>query len=223
MPGHLYAVLIADVVQSGTRLDFRNLLGFKLRTVTNKHLRQKLIKLPYSVTAGDEFQTVIENPKDVPALIFDLRARMRPLSIRIGIGIGRISDRIQPPVNRLGGEAFSKARIALENVKKGSQYKFDVLTAFHSPDELFDDTMNLIYGLHDTLVLSITPKQWKTIQTVLDEPKLEDIAKELDLNISTVSRNLKRGYYWQLEETTHIAGSIIQKTFQNLHINVQND
>jgi hypothetical protein len=88
---------------------------------------------------------------------------------------------------------------------------------------LFDETINLIYGLQDTLVRNITSKQWKTIHAVLDEPtKLEDIAEELNLNVSTVSRNLRRGYYWQLAETTRIAGSIIQKTFPNLHVKVQN-
>ena len=216
-------VLVADVVQSSIRADFRKLLGQILRTVTNRHLRQKLIKLPYSVTAGDEFQTVVENLPQIPKLILDLRANMRPLSIRVGIGIGRISDKIQPPVNRLSGEAFLKARDAIDIVKKGSLYKFDVLTAFQSKDELFDETINLIYGLQDTLVRNITSKQWKTIHTVLDEPtKLEDIAEQLNLNVSTVSRNLRRGYYWQLAETARIAGSIIQKTFPNSHVKVQN-
>ena len=138
-------------------------LGQILRTVTNRHLRQKLIKLPYSVTAGDEFQTVVENLPQIPKLILDLRANMRPLSIRVGIGIGGISDKIQPPVNRLSGEAFLKARVAIDIVKKGSLYKFDVLTAFQSKDELFDETINLIYGLQDTLVRNITSKQWQTI------------------------------------------------------------
>jgi hypothetical protein len=216
-------VLVADVVQSSIRADFRKLLGQKLRTVTNRHLRQKLIKLPYSVTAGDEFQTVVENLPQIPKLILDLRANMRPLSIRVGIGIGGISDKIQPPVNRLSGEAFLKARDAIDIVKKGSLYKFDVLTAFQSNDELFDETINLIYGLQDTLVRNITSKQWKTIHAALDEPtKQEDIAEELNLNVSTVSRNLRRGYYWQLAETARIAGSIIQKTFPNLHVKVQN-
>jgi len=221
MAAPIYSVLIADVVQSSMREDFRNILGQKLGVVTNRHRRQKLIKLSYSVTAGDEFQTVVENPTDIPQVILDLRTYMYPLSLRIGVGIGRISDRIQPPVNRLGGEAFLKARAAIDIVKKESLYKFDVLTAFQSQDSLFDDTINLIYGLHDTLVLNITPKQWATIKAVLDEPKLEGIAKELNLNVSTVSRNLKRGYYWQLTETAKVAKSIILGNFKNLHDKVQ--
>jgi len=149
----------------------------------------------------------------IPAVILDLRRALRPLSLRIGVGLGRISERIQPPVNRLGGEAFQRARGAIENIKTGSLFKFDVLTAFESHSAGFNSTINLIYGLHDTLVLKITEKQWGTIEEFLDTPTLEQTAKRLKLDPSTVSRNLKRGYYWQLSETVKVAGSLIERTF----------
>ena len=213
MPSTIYGVLIADVLESRARADIRGWLGRKLAAVSKRHLRKKLIQLPYSVTAGDEFQTVTRDLPSVPAVILDLRRALRPLSLRIGVGFGRISDRIQPPVNRLGGEAFQRARGAIENIKTGSLFKFDVLTAFASRNAGFNSTINLIYGLHDTLVLKITEKQWETIEEFLDTPTLEQTAKRLKLDASTVSRNLKRGYYWQLSETVKMAGSLIERTF----------
>ncbi len=213
MPSTIYGVLIADVLESRARADIRSLLGRKLAAVSKRHLRKKLIQLPYSVTAGDEFQTVTRDLPSIPAIILDLRRALRPLSLRIGVGFGRISDRIQPPVNRLGGEAFQRARGAIENIKTSSLFKFDVLTAFESRNAGFNSTINLIYGLHDTLVLKITEKQWETIEEFLDTPTLEQTAKRLRLDASTVSRNLKRGYYWQLSETVKIAGSLIERTF----------
>ncbi len=233
MPSGIYAVLIADVVASSTRADVRALLGKKLAAASKRHLDQKLIRLPYSVTAGDEFQTVAGELPSLPALLLDLRSLLQPLSLRLGIGIGRISDRIRPPVNRLSGEAFQFARRAIESIKSGRLFKFEVLTAFASRNEDFDSTINLIYGLHDTLVLQITPKQWETIGTmegltptrsgsiegmiakrsILGRPRLGRAARRLQLDTSTVSRNLKRGYYWQLMETARIAGSFIGRTF----------
>ena len=213
MPSTIYAVLIADVMESRARADLRSLLGKKLAAISRRHLRRKLIQLPYSVTAGDEFQTVTRNLASIPAVILDLRKALRPLALRIGVGFGTISDRIQPPVNRLGGEAFQRARRAIENIKTNSLFKFDVLTAFESRSEGFNSTINLIYGLHDTLVLKITKKQWETIEEFLDTPTLEQTAKRLKLDASTVSRNLKRGYYWQLSETVKVAGSLIERTF----------
>src|SRR3989454_4408778 len=65
MPSTIYGVLIADVLESRARADIRGLLGRKLAAVSKRHLRKKLIQLPYSVTAGDEFQTVT---RDLPSV-----------------------------------------------------------------------------------------------------------------------------------------------------------
>jgi len=213
MAHEIYAVLIADVMASRARRDVRALLGKKLAAASERHLRRKLIRLPYTVTAGDEFQTIAGTPEAIPALLLELRAALQPLSLRVGVGIGGVADRIQPPVNRLGGEAFQFARLAIESIKKGSLFKFDVLTAFESGNKEFNATMNLIYGLHDTLVFKVRAKQWAAIRQFLDQPALEPTAKRLKRDVSTVSRNLKRGYYWQLSETAKIAASIIEHTF----------
>src|ERR1700730_1410570 len=98
MPPTPCAALIADVMDSRAHADLRGLLGKKLAALSSRHLRQKLIELPYSVTAGDEFQTVTRELQAIPALIQDLRSALRPLSLRIGVGIGSVAGRIQPPV-----------------------------------------------------------------------------------------------------------------------------
>jgi hypothetical protein len=213
MADGIHAVLLADIIASTARRDVRAMLRKKLATASEKHLRQKLIRLPYTVTAGDEFQTITGELAALPALILDLRSALRPLSLRVGVGIGRVSDRIQPPVNQLTGEAFQLARRAIESIKTGSNFKFDVLTAFASGNEGFDNTINLIYGLHDTLVRHITVKQWEAIGAFLSRGTLEPTARRLRVDISTVSRNLKRGYYWQLAETVKKAGSFIERAF----------
>src|SRR5215472_3845008 len=114
MASGTYAALIADVMESRSRVDIRTLLGDRISAASRKHLRKTLIRLPYAVTAGDEFQGVTDNLPAIPGIILDLRTALRPLSLRIGIGFGPVSDRIQPPVNRLGGEAFQNARRTIE-------------------------------------------------------------------------------------------------------------
>lgn len=214
MPAKLQAVLIADVIESSSRAGLRALLGSKLSEASRRHFRGKLIKLPYSVTAGDEFQTVAAGLPSIPAMILDLRATFRPLSLRIGVGFGRIAGAIRPPVNLLGGEAFQNARKAIERVKHENLFRFETLTAFHSPNDEFNVTINLVYGLHDTLVRRITRKQWEAIRALRDHHTLERTAQRLKLDISTVSRNLKRGYYWQLAETAKAAGALIERAFR---------
>src|ERR1700675_3119327 len=116
MAQNQYAVLIADVVGSRTRRNLRALLGQRLELASRAHRRAKFIRLPYAITAGDEFQTIVRSYARLPELIFDLRERLWPLRLRMGIGIGRVPGRLRAPVNRLGGEAFQFARTALEGV-----------------------------------------------------------------------------------------------------------
>lgn len=210
----IYGVLIADVLASSARKDVRAQLGKNLAAASEKHLRQKLIRLPYTVTAGDEFQTITEELMSIPALLLDLRAMLQPLSLRVGVGIGEVADRIEPPVNHLTGEAFQFARLAIENIKTKGLFKFEVLTAFASHDKPFNQAVNLVYGLHDTLVLQVTAKQWNAIGQFLGQQALERAAKRLKLDVSTVSRSLKRGFYWQMAETAKAAGSLIERTFE---------
>jgi SatD family (SatD) len=213
MPTKTYAVLVADIVGSSSLPDLRPLLSDKLRTASATHRHQKLIRLPYSVTAGDEFQTIIEALPKVPFLISDLRRRLRPFDLRIGVGLGSVNGKVKEPVNRIGGQAFQLARSAIESVKKNASHKFKVLTAFRSSDEVFDTTANLIYALHDTLILNTTKKQWATVDAFWDRGRLDDTATALNLDASTVSRNLKRAYYWQSSETIKGMAKIIENTF----------
>jgi len=163
--------------------------------------------------AGDEFQTVTQKLSEVPALIFDLRRRLRPLELRIGVGIGGVDGRLRPPVNALGGQAFQFARHAMEDIKDRSSHKYQVLTAFRSTNERFDLVANLVYGLHDTLLLGISEKQWSTIAAYMARNRVDLTAKAMKVNVSTASRNLKRGYYWQFADTIENMSQIIESYF----------
>jgi hypothetical protein len=209
-----YAVLVADVVGSRIRRDLRALLGQRLEAASRAHLRGKFIRLPYAITAGDEFQTIVGSCARVPELIFDLRELMRPLRLRVGIGIGRVPGRVRGPVNRLGGEAFQFARTALEGVKRGEGNKIKVLTGFKTKDAVFDSTANLIYALQDTLLMKVTEKQWETITVFRKKRRLQATAKAMRLDMSTVSRNLKRGYFWQAEQVMKGMGLLMEERWE---------
>jgi hypothetical protein len=193
-------VLIADVIHSSRRKRLSALLAEGLRRANRVHLRTKRIRVPYAVTAGDEFQTVVTSIEMVPELIFDLRRRMWPLDLRIGIGIGTIQGRVHAPVNQLVGDAFANAREAIAEVKK-SGHAYPRLTAFRSSSECFDRITNLVYGLNDTLVMGITEEQWRALNAYVDSSGVESAARKLRVNASTLSRNLRRSHFRQLAET----------------------
>jgi hypothetical protein len=211
-PVRLHGVLVADVVASRSTAHLRTSLHEKLRIASIAGLNEKLIRVPYAVTAGDEFQVVATRLERIPTLIFDLRRRMFPLRLRIGVGIGVVEGQIRPPVNRISGEAFEFARIAINHIK--DTRKYPTLTLFHSNQLVFDNIANLIYGLHDTLLLQTTAKQWETIAMYLSRNRVDLTAKALGIDRSTASRNLKRGYFWQAEETIRIMEEFIARSFK---------
>jgi hypothetical protein len=208
----LHGVLIADVVESRSRAHLRSSLNAKLRIASIAQMGDKLIRTPYAVTAGDEFQTIAARVDSIPKLILDLRRRLQPLQLRVGIGIGAIQGPIRPPVNRIAGQAFEFARAAINEIKETRKYP--TLTAFRSHRPDFDEIANLVYGLHDTLLRQITPKQWYTIAMYLIKNRVDYTARALAIDISTASRNLKRGYFWQIEHTAFVMEGVIRRTFQ---------
>src|SRR5882724_8201020 len=204
-------VLIADVVESRSHSHLRSSLNEKLRAASIAQLNDKLIRVPYAVTAGDEFQTIAFRVDAIPKLILDLRRRLQPPQLRIGIGIGTIQGTIRRPVNRIAGQAFESARAAITGIKETRKYP--TLTAFRSPNPELDQLANLVYGLHDTLLLQITSKQWQTIATYLIKDRVDYTAKALSIDISTASRNLKRGYFWQIEHTAVVMETVLRRAF----------
>jgi hypothetical protein len=222
MPDKLWSVIVADVVGSGRTRNLRSVLHARLRLVTSAHLREERIRLPYAVTAGDEFQTVASDLRQIPELLFDLRRRMRPLQLRIGIGIGRIPGPLRAPVNQLGGQAFEFARTAIDETKEGRQHSGKV-TRFHSENEEFDLVANLIYNLHDALVGRLSEKQWRTVDAYLAKGRVDLAAKTLRINASTASRNLSRSHLWQTLEMIDTMKKIIGSHFHKMHDSVKHE
>jgi hypothetical protein len=220
MTDKLWGVIVSDVVGSSRTQDLRSVLAARLRLVTIAHLQEKRIRLPYAVTAGDEFQTVAGDLRQIPGLLFDLRRRMRPLQLRIGIGIGRISGHLRPPVNQLGGQAFEFARTAIGETKEGRLHSGKV-TRFRSANEEFDLVANLIYNLHDALVGNLSEKQWRTVDAYLAKGRVDLAARSLRINASTASRNLSRSHLWQTLEMMDSMKKIIGSHFQRMHDSVK--
>ena len=205
------SVLVADVVQSRAKPELQRTLTKQLDQAARDHLKQKIIRLPYAVTAGDEFQVIPRRIDAIPELILDLRRRFRPLDLRIGIGIGDVRGPIRAPVNRLNGTAFVLARQAIDGVKRGAVESFPTLTAFRSTRKSFDRIANLIYGLHDTLLCEVTDTQWRTMNVYFAQRRVDWTARKLKVDISTASRNLKRSKYRQLASVATTMKWLIQE------------
>jgi len=210
----VYAVITADVVGSRHIESFRRKRDAKLRPLSQSHVREKLIISEYAVTAWDEFQTVLSKPAAIPQVVLDLRRNFYPMQLWVAVGLGKVSEPRKKPVNQFaGGEAFERARTAADRLKDDKAGKDRPLTWFISGTEVFDLIANTIYRLHDTLLQDVSPKQWETILAQVKTGSQDLAARKLGVNVSTVSRNLRRAHFWQMEETCKAVETIIQAYF----------
>jgi hypothetical protein len=208
-----YAAITCDIVGSRQIERFRYKRDQKLHRISKLHVENKWILSDYAITAWDEFEAILSQPKNIPAVILDLRRHFHPFELWIGIGIGEVTEPRKKPVNVFaGGEAFERAREAM-NELKSKRSKTGVLTAFVTANEMFDLIANTVYHLHDSLLQSISTKQWETINVRMETSAQELTAKKLGLNKSTVSRNLRRGFWWQIQETQSAMERVIENYF----------
>ncbi len=213
MDGKNYSVITADVVDSRTIAAFPRERDRRLRQVSRLHLGQRLVLSAYAITAWDEFQAVLRKPEFIARVILDLRRHFHPLELRIAIGIGAASGVHKRPINiHAGGEAFELARAAADRLKVGST-KYRALTYFETRNPVFNTIANTIYRLHDALLEKTTEKQWAAINMQMQTGRLDETARKLQLDISTVSRNLRRSYYWQFAETVASMEEIVKAYF----------
>jgi len=208
-----YAVVTTDVVDSRKIAEFPVMRDRKLAQVSRLHLKEKLILSAYTVTAWDEFEVILRKPENTPRVILDMRRLFFPFRLRIAIGMGTASGVHKNPINlHAGGEAFERARQAAGQLK--SEYsKYRALTRFESGNEIFDTIANTIYRLQDSLLQGTTEKQWAAINVQMETGRQDMTAKRMKLDVSTVSRNLKRGYYWHLVETVEAMERIVKAYF----------
>jgi len=211
-----YAVLTADITDSRKIENFPSVRDQKLRPLAKSHLKRRLILSEYAVTAWDEFEGILTDVGNVPEVILDLRRYFYPMRLRIGIGLGEVSDPSGTPVNAFaGGMAFERAREAIKALN-GERNTRARSTLIISDNEEFDAIVNTVYQLHDTLVDEIKPKQWAIINARLEEDGQESTARRVGLNKSLVSRLLKRGHYSVLIATKQVVRTIITH-FWGLH------
>jgi len=207
-----YAVLTCDIVGSRHIEEFRRKRDQKLHHISKLHVAKKWILSEYAITAWDEFEGILSRPTNVPAVILDLGRHFHPFELWMGIGVGQVSEPYRKPVNICRGEAFERAREAMNRLK-AKRSKTGILTSFVTGNETFDLIANTVYHLHDTLLQNISTKQWQTINVHMETNRQDLTAKKLRLNETTVSRNLRRGFWWQIQETRQAMERVIETYF----------
>jgi hypothetical protein len=205
------AVLLVDVADSSSVADFREGRDRRIERLTTLHRAKDWVAADYTVTAWDEFQSVSWRLEQLPHALLDIRQTFAPWEVYIAVGCGSVFGwHSSGPINEaLSGEGFERARAAMDALKSTKGDKYRRLSRFLTGDAGRDSLLNLIYGLHDSLVQQVTERQWQTIGAAMLLGNQEDVAGELGVQPSTVTRNLKRGHYWQMRETAAVVSALL--------------
>lgn len=114
--------------------------------------------VPFRVSRGDEVQGIASGWLLDPTIIRRLRYQLRPISVRIGIGLG-FSDAIVSNSWEMNGVPFFRAREALDSSKiKGSSS-----TQLKSGQPDLDPVADALLSLLDSIRATWSDQQWEAV------------------------------------------------------------
>ena len=192
----LWLALIADVKASRdipARLRPRVDLALKRAAARTLKRFDSHFRLAPQVLRGDELQAVLRPDAPVLSIVTYVRAHFalgvdHPAELRAGIGRGTIARLSPKGPFASDGEAFHRAREALDHLKKRSQ---SAMTAWSSGDPLLDAMAATVLGLTDALASRWTRPQLEAIAGRLEDKGLHDIAQATGVRFQNVSKRLR--------------------------------
>lgn len=140
-----YAVIIADIKDSkkmGEKERYEWQLFLKSAIVQVNENWRDIVEAKFMITKGDEFQGVLNNIPEAHSIMFEFERLLSPLTIRFGIGVGRIQKMGSSIPIEMDGSAFHRANQALNNAKKNRGY-----VQFKSFNSNLDKYINTMYAL----------------------------------------------------------------------------
>jgi hypothetical protein len=195
---------------------FKDVRDTKLGGLSKAHRAAGWMAAPYAVTAWDEFQGLTAAVGSAPLAVWSLITAFYPLHLRIGIGIGAVKTELanDAPLNQAAtGEAFFRARAALDLVRHGRDPRYDPSSQADTGERTVDLFLNTTLHLLDALVARATPLQWEVILEYERVGRQDRVAAKLGKAESTVSRALKRAYYWQMIEAVTSMSEYLELRF----------
>lgn len=151
----------------------------------------------FAVSRGDEVQAVVSSPVLPLDLVRRLRCHCRPLSLRVGVGVGRITTGLAKKSSwDMNGPAFFRSRRALESLKSERR----VFTRLHTGDHDFDRLANALLVLVDAVQSGWTDAQWEAVTAYEEKGTYQEAAKVLGIAYQNVEKRCRAARWWAVRE-----------------------
>lgn len=196
-----YISIVGEVVDTK---EHTKELNEALREMNRKY--EATMKAKFMATINHEFQGIVCKGDSLLPILFDLKNRLYPLRVRIGIGIGEIEEESLSEWSiTVKGAGYEKAREALEDLRMRKKRKqvghADVRAAMCEDSSERMNLINTILMLLTTIEDGWSDRQREIISLMMRrKEKQTDVAKKLGITQSTVQKSLTAGNYYVYEE-----------------------
>ena len=188
-----YCMIVADIVSSQEidlcdRAKLQETLRNTLERINYDY--QSIILTPFIITLGDEFQGALYDSSKALEILEKIKYEIAPNRIRVGIGINRVRTAINIESSfGTDGDAYYGARQEIEKLKKQETYQYGYSFSTGNDDEIL---LNELFRYLDQISKNWTEKQNKYTINLDSKENLTKIAARMNVDVSTVSRTLKR-------------------------------
>ncbi len=149
-----YIVITGDVIASKKHNNFTELFTNSIKKIKYP---ASLIH-PFKIAKGDELQAIFSSDLNIPVFLRELRNYIRPLKIRIGIGMGIIDDHHKIISWESSGSAFEYSKDALEKIDQDRKFKTMLISSLK-----VDELANTIFLLLDSIEFSWSEAEWDAV------------------------------------------------------------
>lgn len=178
-----YCAIIGDIKRSRSlprRSRVQQRFADAIATINREF--KKEIASKFLLTLGDEFQGLLHSVRESYRLVRRFQDLMAPVQFSFGIGVGTLSTPLKPEALGMDGEAFHRARSALDNAKRS---KRDILYNLESPSL---DLLNALIGLVEHERHRMTKRQRQILLLFDETGHQETVARRLRISQPAVSK-----------------------------------
>ena len=215
MQGLMFIIMTCDIVRSreiSNRVDVQQQLKSALEKINTEYTSQ--LDAPFVIVWGDSFQGAVKSFKHAYEILESV-SELFPFEFLCGIGIGDISTSFSSNVLEMDGEALINSRFAL---KVATVYKLDFW--IHSPNMLFNRTMNVIFQLLHTLTKQWTSTQREVIKQRKKQLTYQQIGELRGVSKQAINNILKSANWYQIEMTKRVLSSMDIGDFKEVKVDL---
>jgi hypothetical protein len=192
---NLSIAVTADIIGSREKTEALRQVEAQLNRLNSSF--EDSLAVQFALFRGDEIQGVLTPEANIPRLLRALRFRLRPLGLRIGVGIGRIEAGLDREYSwQMDGSAFHRSREALQKIARSRSQA----TCFAAARAEQLETVNLLCTLIDAIQDQWSEKQWAAVDAYDRRGTYALAARELETTPQSVNKHCRAARFKTIAE-----------------------